>query len=245
MAEPVLVLLHVGNWDVYEKMRAYLANLVGVTRRLVVTLVPSCAARRAALEEEHAGSDALSVDVLLVPNIGMDVGGFLMGYQWARERYAPDCATVLKLHTKSDDKWRDELMRPLLGSRACVQRMLRAMALPTSGMYCARRWHMLHSGLYEYPLNTPLIDQWMAALGMRRHPDRERFVAGTVFLYRTAILEALFAPGGATLQEVIDAMPPGRVSDRHEGQLPHAMERVLGYAVAAHGYTYLDEGSSV
>lgn len=232
---PMLVLLHVGSWAVYNKMRGAIANLNGVPRRIVVTLVPACWDHKETLEQPgHWGANGvLSVDVLQVPNRGMDVGGFLEGYAFARAQYGGDCVTVLKLHTKTSDSWRNQLVRPLMGDHAAVLRMLYAMTHPRHGMYCSRQW-MMPAETFEHAPNTPLIDEWMGVLGLKRHPGHNRFVAGTVFLCKSAVLERMFAEEGV-LERLIEAMPEGRVNDRLKGQLPHTMERVLGYAVTACG----------
>jgi lipopolysaccharide biosynthesis protein len=240
-ALPALVLVHVGNWGVYKKLERTMQVLREVPHHLVFTLIPACWGCEEEIRQHWASADdkhVLSLNVLKVANKGMDIGGLLYAWQHVQDHadeYA-ECKTVLKLHTKTDDQWRGQLVQPLLRNRQAMLRMLFCMTHPLHGMYCSRRW-MLPADTYEHPPNTPLIDEWMERFGLQRHMGHNRFVAGTIFACKMQVLERLFAER-ALLDELLEAMPAGRVDDKQEGQLPHAMERVLCYAVTSFGYQY-------
>lgn len=238
---PVLVLVHIGNWGVYKKLERTMQVLREVPHHLVFTLIPSCWQHEEELCRHWApanDANVLSLNVLKVANKGMDIGGLLYAWQHVQDHADEyeECKTVLKLHTKTDDAWRGQLVLPLLRNRFALLRMLFRMSHPLHGMYCSSRW-MLPADTYEHAPNTPLIDMWMERFGLQRHMGHNRFVAGTIFMCKRDVLERLFSDR-ALLEELLEAMPFGRVDDEREGQLPHAMERVLCYAVTSYGYQY-------
>src|SRR3990167_6699470 len=50
--------------------------------------------------------------IVIAPNQGMDIGGFFLGCAAVRDKLQ-DYEWVLKLHSKTNRRWRDQLIQPI------------------------------------------------------------------------------------------------------------------------------------
>lgn len=241
-ALPLLVMIQIGNWDVYQKMRPLTQMVRNVPHHVVFSLVPSLHDKAEVMYRNWpVEGNTRSCHVLLVENRGMDVGAFVASWLHVKrnaEQYA-ECKTIFKAHTKTNDRWREQLLNPMIRSQQYFYNALARLAHKQMGMFCSRRW-LLPADTFEHTPNTPIINALLNEFGLKRRPGFNRFVAGTVFMMKRSVLDRFFEDAEKT-ERLLARMPEGRVNDWKTGQLPHSLERVLCYAVTFYG---LQIGSS-
>ena len=220
--------------DMLDECLSCLRNLSVCDRDLYVTLVredPVVRAKVSAFDSQ--------AQIAVVQNCGYDVGPFIWFLrQISLDRYD----AVLKVHTKrrtlseetlfneytlSLDLWPRLLWDALLGSPEIVTKNLDALTRnETLGMIGSKYCLALGCDTLELPLSA--VEHEMARMGLPM-PHPFSFVAGTMFLVRSALLAPLttiyapsqFSPSSPTV---------------HNGSLAHVMERVFGCLVRQAGY---------
>jgi len=146
---------------------------------------------------------------------------------------------IIKLHTKgpakpgcrvngasvSGFKWRNQLVRPLLGTVEAFEEMNRIFETEAkTGLVCSIR---LYSSMVYKEDHQPLTDE-LQRLGV--NTSERRFCAGTIFAIRPAILEPVLRRGLSASDF------PGHCVSHTGGTLAHVYERVLSILPAALGY---------
>ena len=121
--------------------------------------------------------------ILAVENKGFDIGPFWLSFDRIRNQ---PYDVILKLHSKSNDQWRRELIAPILGSPERVRYCLDLLADPTTGLVGSEKWLLTVPsdwGNNKYHIDT-LAREW-------RVPVQScRFIGGTVFWARHSIFSA-------------------------------------------------------
>lgn len=242
-SHPILAVhLHLYYTDMWGLLKKRLQHLEGCNYDLYVTLVESAPELEAEIRAFHPQSE-----IWLVENRGYDVGPFITVLHRI-DLSAYDL--VLKLHSKSlragtlawinrrcvSRKWWCRLMLDsLLGTPKQVQHNMRRFCdAPQLGMLGAAQLIVEHPS-HQTKVHE-LLRQVMRKLGYRHW--KFRFVAGTMFMVRSCILQKIkenFQPHdfSPTLAEVSD------------GTLAHALERAFGCLTLAEGYTLEGTGYSL
>lgn len=149
---------------------------------------------------------------------------------------------VLKLHTKKSlnsntpadlaKVWRQELIRPIVGSPAAVQKCLKLFADdPTIGMIGAKRYISSHINT-----NLKLVQEYQKIFNFRKAGGM--FIGGSMYWIRFQIFRQYLEDFSRTgrLQELYDQLENGYVVDDKNGTRTHALERIWGYAVTNAGF---------
>ena len=231
-AQRVLVVWHIFYPDQIPWFLDKLGNICDCSWDLVVTHVGLDEKSRQEILRLRPDAKLLQVE-----NIGFDVIPFFI----ARESVRPEeYDLVLKLHTKgpAGDKnfkynhrrlkgydWRNTLVDALLRSPKQWKRNLEIFRKePRTGMVCSRTLMVSPSpGLLE---DTVMLDEELGKYGWTVK-DR-RFCAGTMFLIRSFLLDAL---------QPLTAERQADVSIRQSGGTPaHLYERLFTLCVRAQGY---------
>lgn len=208
----VAVHIHLYYTDLAPEFVSYLKNLP-VAFDLFITTVSGDAAGIRALF-----SDFPNVSVLTVPNKGRDIGAFLV----ILNQIDPNAYDVLiKLHSKKSlgrdtdgNKWRKELIYPLLGTKAKATVMLYSFFKRKKlGMYGAKK-HLTTLGMEQYRIFFDLCER----LGIQPFPF---YFKGTMFAIRPTALFPL-KNSGLGMDDMTEKM------ERSDGYLEHALERTFG-----------------
>ncbi|CCZ21464.1 lipopolysaccharide biosynthesis protein [Acetobacter sp. CAG:977] len=159
-----------------------------------------------------------NVRVITVPNKGRDIGAFLTVINQI-DLNAYD--VIIKLHSKKSlgrdtdgNKWRKELIKPMLGSKAKATLMLYAFYKRKKlGMYGAKK-HLSTLGMEQYRIFFDLCER----LKIQPYPF---YFKGTMFAIRPSALEPL-KNSGLSMDDMTERM------ERSDGYLEHALERTFG-----------------
>jgi lipopolysaccharide biosynthesis protein len=174
--------------------------------------------------------------IILTPNKGMDIGGFLYSYKNIEE----DVDLILKIHTKKgvgSEKnpslvsrrvglpgaekigrtWFNHLMSGVLGSKEQVNKIINKFKTdPKCGMVGYKKYN-------NFNVNELIINEILPHLGISKHTDNVRFVGGTIFWVKNDILKPYLTE--KNLDYLLGILPYGYVD---EPSVNHAMERIFG-----------------
>ena len=179
------------------------------------------------------------VNILLSPNKGVDIGGFLYTYK----KVPKDVDLILKIHTKAGlgsvsnpslvskrlgkedankvgTKWFNDLMNGVLKNENQVNSILKEFKdNKMCGMVGFRKYENFNINLNEMEKIFPI-------LGIPTHLNTTKFVGGTIFWVRGEILKKYLTDD--TIEMLLNILPQGYV---FEPSPNHAMERIFGSMV--------------
>lgn len=178
-------------------------------------------------------------EIIDVENRGRDVAPFL---QVLRRAAAEGFPLILKLHTKRSahfdggDRWREEMYSALAPAAQLHGLIARLGRHPEIGIIGPPA-RVVPMRTYWAPNEARV--RWLAGrLGFETVDlDNDTFVAGTMFLARTAALEPLM-----NLAITLDDFEPER--GQYDGTLAHALERAIAYSARAAGLSVVGADES-
>jgi rhamnosyltransferase len=231
----IAVCLHLFHTDMFDDISKYLDN-IKFNYDLFVGLVDG-------FYEESIKEKILSykpdTKIIIVQNIGMDIGGFLQVYK----HVGFDYSLVLKLHTKkgvgAKDKpkgsvikfgyeeaakighrWYETMMNYVLGSESKIETILKKFKRDPK---CGMVGHKLYN---NYNANISIMKSLFPLFGITNITPNMYFIGGTIFWFRNGVFKKYFT------DEVIDYLlsisPQGYVQ---EPSINHAIERLFGIIV--------------
>ncbi len=222
---PLAVVVHAFYPDIFRQWANDFDGL-GLDFKLFVT------APAAAIGEIRAilAAKSYAHEIIEVENRGRDVAPFL---QVLRRAAAQGFPLVLKLHTKKSahfdggDEWREEMYGALAPAASLLELIARLERDPGIGIIGPRA-RVMPMRTYWAPNEARV--RWLAGrLGFETVDlDNDTFVAGTMFLARTAALAPLMS-----LAITLDDFEPER--GQYDGTLAHAIERAIAYSAKAAG----------
>lgn len=233
----VAIVAHVYYEDTWTDIAGALRGLT-VPFDLIVTTV---AGRERLIETIRRSYPRAEIEV--VENRGRDVGPFLALLERGRlDRYSYIC----KIHGKKStdggrksymgDMWRRRLLFDLLGAPGAASAAMELFERnPSIGMIGPRAFRLPKDGYPEdlsWAANRPTTLKIAARMGVPADKFRLDFFGGTMFWVRPEALKPL-----RDLRLAAD-MP--YESGMIDGDLPHAVERVLPTSILAAGYRLAD-----
>jgi lipopolysaccharide biosynthesis protein len=240
---PVAVVVHIYYEDTWPDIAGALRGLT-IPFDLIVTTV---AGRERLIETIRQAYPLAEIEV--VENRGRDVGPFIALLERGRlDRYKYIC----KIHGKKSidggrktymgAMWRRRLLFDLLGAPGAANAAIDLFERdPSIGMIGPKVFRLPKDGYSEdlsWSANRSLTLKIAERMGVPSDEFRLDFFGGTMFWVRPEALKPL-----ANLRLAAD-MP--YESGRIDGDLPHAIERVLPTSVLAAGYKLADcDGSAV
>lgn len=229
----VAVVLHLFHVDLLDGIYAYIRNVI-CTHDIFVS-VKSVADHR--LVSEYFSQRSVEVFVYLHPNIGRDVGPFIsLLNSGFLDRYLAVC----KIHSKKSnyhakgDAWRDELLKPLLGSSQTVLKIISAFQrLEDCGMVGPERAYVSDARFWGG--NEMRLRTLAAEVGIDPATIRLGFFAGTMFWVRPAALACLRKRN----LQLVEFDPE---DGQRDATLAHVIERIVTLCVQEAGYFVASTG---
>lgn len=176
------------------------------------------------------------VKILISPNKGMDIGGFLYTYQSLNNEFD----LLLKIHTKKglgDEKnqsiisrrlgvdeakkigllWFNNLMSGVLKNKQQVNKIIETFRTnPKCGMVGFQQYNNFHK-------NINIMNDILPKIGILNHLEQTKFVGGTIFWVSNEVLKPYLTE--KNLDYLFSLLPYGYVC---EPSVNHAMERIFG-----------------
>lgn len=202
------ICIHLWNTKQLAEHESYVKNVVAaqpqtntILSAVVLTVSNwSCSpAEQKSIEEtmKKAAGVGTLISVLPIDNRGMDIGGFFVacGYLSSIEQglisNVPKTQIdfILKLHTKSQERWRKRLTMPICGSVQVVRKSLAAFQQDSTVGQVGAKWAML---VDPFETTRPHLRDLCQLLTSKSAPGNSFFIGGTMFWYRWSLLRKLF-----------------------------------------------------
>lgn len=229
----IAVSLHIGNCDIFDDIMIYL-------HRLKDTIIFDLYANILVYGDYRDKNHTIIKNKLLhfksdtyistYENIGMDIGPFLKHIKYIKE-IKKTYDFVLKLHTKTNVVWRNELIDPLLSSSKNILYYLNRMQNDKNiGMICSNKWLLNMDTLNNYILFN-LLKKYKIA-----YNSECKFVGGTIFWIKWDILSSFFTVN--KIDELYSMLEKG-YSENKRPTVVHSIERLFGIIIVNYKNTYL------
>jgi lipopolysaccharide biosynthesis protein len=161
----------------------------------------------------------------------MDIGPFLKQIKLIKES-GKSYNYILKLHSKSDNIWRNELMDPLLSNPETIKNYLHSFTNNSDvGMVCSKGWLLNMDNL-----NNSILSELLKKYNLYINKTC-KFVGGTIFWIKWDILKSFFTVN--VIDDIYSHLEKGYMSNNTPTYV-HSMERLLGILIINYKTKYLD-----
>ena len=199
----ILCILHIGNFTVFQKMKPYLDTLMNnqtdkYTVDLYINLVDY-----EDIENEYImdnithnqkiaqlQSDYPSATIVISENYGFDIGSFFNILDIVKQS-GKTYDFVLKLHTKTNDKMRHQLLQPLLGDLGRIVEILdKFKNNSTIGCVGSKQCCCVDS-ILDTSRNKNHLHTLQQNFFEKQYPKMP-FITGTMFWMRFSVLQSVY-----------------------------------------------------
>lgn len=157
------VLFQIGNFDIWNKMKIITNNIN--TEFILMTHFNTELVSEEEIEKILNYYKSININCIVTKfiNRGMDICGFFKQIEYI---ILNDIKIdyVLKLHTKSNDKWRSHLVDPICSTNQIVNKCIEYLNMEDVGQICCKRWYIKMDHF-----NTPTILQEMKVNGIENN----------------------------------------------------------------------------
>jgi len=186
----VLVICHIGNFDVFEKMRHYVSFVNGINGDYNVDLFFN-------LIQDITSSDIVKLNtyfpeanVTVSDNYGFDIGSFYHILNVIKEKNV-NYDYVLKIHTKSDDVKRFNVINSITSSPEKIMEILKNLDNhPEIGCVSSKESFQTDDFI-ERTRNKNHLNALLSEFGLRENKNKP-FPAGSMFWIRFDILKEVY-----------------------------------------------------
>ena len=172
-----------------------------------------------------------------VKNSGMDIGGFIRSIFFCMEKEIK-FDYVIKIHTKSDKVWRDELCKPILRNGETVNYIINCFnQIHRIGCVASKQWTI---PVKTDTHNKNMVAQYCNMFKMKNpylYDECQNFVGGTIFWIRANIILTFFSLHFDLIHKLAQTLENGYVINSKETHT-HTWERLLGIIVSHSGYKF-------
>jgi hypothetical protein len=184
----IAILLQIGDWNTFLKMEKYLNNFEKININIYFVLIEDVANKE---NIDYLKRKYKEIIIIITENKGMDIGLFLAGLHYINfNNYYH--AYIIKAHTKSNDKFRDNVLYNLIGSEDIIINNIKKLSSENIGMisgniiykynenrdvFLSNFYHLNNTIKYLY--NEDVNDNYL------------EFVPGTFFICKYKIFKIL------------------------------------------------------
>lgn len=189
----VCCIIHIGSYHIFQKMKSYLDNLVSSQYDAynldiffnVVDSVTKDEIRQ--LKKQYQNET-----IIVSENYGFDIGSFFHTLEHIKQKgYNYDF--ILKIHTKTNNKKRDELLAPILGSIQAIRDVLSKFENNKNiGLIASKKGRCIDAHV-DFTRNQIYLQQLMKwYFNETTNVCKQPYVSGTMFWMRFSHIEELF-----------------------------------------------------
>jgi hypothetical protein len=144
------VLIQIGNYSTFNKMEFYMKSFIELNTSIYYTII----------EEECSDNNINKIKkltpnctILKTKNMGMDIGLFIINLMYFRDKNI-NPKYILKLHTKTDDRFRNNVLNNLCKNKETILKNLNLFNNNNNGM-------LTGTFIYNYHKNKSFYDNHM------------------------------------------------------------------------------------
>ena len=189
----VCCIIHIGSYHIFQKMKLYIDNLVSAqydayNLDIFFTVVDSVTKD----EIRQLKKQYQNETIIVSENYGFDIGSFFHTLEHIKQKgYAYDF--ILKMHTKTNNKKRDELLAPILGSIETIRDVLNKFESNKNiGIIASKKARCIDAHV-DFTRNQLYLQQLMNwYFNETTNVCKQPYVSGTMFWIRFSHIEELF-----------------------------------------------------
>ena len=184
----IAVFIQIGNWDKFEKMEPFLQNFENIycTFYFVMTIDNYNYYRLKYLQKKYK-----NCVIIYSINKGMDIGLFLISLHYVKTKNIKH-KYIFKIHTKTDDNFRNITLNNLMGSENKIYENLERLKKKNIGMVGVNNKLNYNDNNHFYKKNMFYINKYSNFL-YNNDPeiDKLEFIEGTMFIFKEEIFDIL------------------------------------------------------
>jgi hypothetical protein len=184
----IAVFIQIGNWNKFIDMEKYLSNFDTLNCIFYFTMILDIYNYQ---RLKYLSSRYKNSVVIYGHNKGMDIGLFLITLHYINKNNIK-YDSIFKIHTKTDDNFRNNTLHNLIGSKGIILNNLKKIDNINVGMLGVNNIYTYrnHGGYFEY--NMYHMKEYIKFL-YNENPDIDKleFVEGTMFLFKQCVLDIL------------------------------------------------------
>ena len=190
----ILGICHIGSAKTFVKMEKYINILLNINAAYVNYSITLIAALIDTLPEDFVNYVKLKYPQIIfidTPNAGFDIGSFFSILKHCKENNL-EFDYVIKVHTKTIDEWRNNMLDTIAGSINYIHNILKTFENPKIGLICDGTMECINNGSQtnnNYVHLKYLIEKYNINISPNANV---RFAAGTMFWIRYCILKKIF-----------------------------------------------------
>ena len=189
----VLCIFHIGSYHIFIKMKEYIDNLIAAQYdeyNLVMyfNILETIEKERF----ENIKDMYPKVNYIISENYGFDIGSFFHTLEIIKQR-EEKYDYVIKLHTKTDNKKRDNLLMPILGSINTIRKTIEEFNKSQNiGIIASKNGRCIDAHV-DFIRNQTYLQQLVSWYFQEKtRVSKQPYVSGTIFWMKFEILQKLF-----------------------------------------------------
>jgi len=189
----VCCICHIGSYHVFQKMKHYVDNLVSAQYDAYSVDIYFNVIDTVTKDEISSLKKAYpNENIIISDNYGFDIGSFFHTLEIIKQKKVT-YDFVLKIHTKTHNTTRVNLLEPILGSIAAIRNIFAQFdSKPKVGIIAARNGRCIDAHV-DFTRNQPYLQQlvhWY--FKETTNICKQPYVSGTTFWMRFHLVEELF-----------------------------------------------------
>jgi hypothetical protein len=188
----ILLLCHIGDFNTFLKMEHYIENAILASNdkvhfEIVLNVVNTLLEK----DKQYIMKKYSMYEIIDVENFGFDIGSFFSYLKKCKDENI-SFDYVIKIHTKTSDIERDNLIKPLLGSVNRIKLILDMLNVSSIGLIGSKRcmfYNYDKLAIQNQNHLTELIKKFNINISYHR---MVQFIGGTIFFIKFSILKDIF-----------------------------------------------------
>ena len=189
----VLCIVHIGSYHIFTKMRKYIDNLISAQHDEYNVDIYFNVIDTVTKEQIHQLKKMFkNENIVFSENYGFDIGSFFHILEIVK-KLGTKYDYILKLHTKTDNIKRDQLLQPILGSIENIHKIIRDFdSNPRIGMIASKKARCIDAHV-DFVRNQPYLQQLLLwYFNESTRIVKQPYVTGTMFWMKFSVIDELF-----------------------------------------------------
>ena len=183
----VAISIQIANWATFLKIEDYLMNFKNININIYFILIDELAVEENINYINEKYNDFV---IIKAENKGMDIGLFLVNLYYIKlQKYHHDY--LFKIHTKTNDNFRNETLHSLMGSSEIVFNNIKKLSLNKNGMISGNLIYKYNEYKDAFACNMYYLEILIKELYENIDYNKMEFSAGTMFIVKTSIFDII------------------------------------------------------
>lgn len=187
----IAISIQIGNWDIFKSMEIYFENFNNININYYFILIDYHATEN---NIDYLINSYKNSVIISTENKGMDIGLFLINIMYMKiKKYTHKY--IIKVHTKTNDNFRNESLNNLIGSEEIITNNIRKLNDENNGIISGNRIYKYNEFKDAFIQNYYYLEKLIKYIYNENViTDRLEFSAGTMFIAKNEIFNIFNIP---------------------------------------------------